>query len=672
MFGTSYYLGDDRGIQHSYIDEEVQNGRTYYYDIVAYDFGMEPDNNLTQGIPPSENNAIVELDENEYVISTGPNVAVVTPGTVSAGYVSPEIEMEADGLLGTGQVEPMIFAPGSLVDGAEYTITFIPDTDGENYITSAGIRVYRTRDVPLGWCESTVDCDAHISEGECGPVEGCSWDELEEPGTWSIAAGNTYNFQFEDGDVMSGTLITQAHRLTVHISESEQDFCTRVVFNSSSHSGVVGEWTSTEVKQFTNSGCFGQGVLVDGLDYSMGVNADHTFGFTSYDCRYESECATIDNQSFCEDSPGCIWEIETLELVYDEKPPTEDTPVDDYRNDNLVYREVTDEDDDLLYDYWTLNPSPLFPIYTDSFDGIQLMITGVVDTARIQSQYWYEQQNFGQATLTTNHNSRFSKIEPWDYDIIFTSSEDAYTTIVPYAVNIYDETGEELLPQPSFFPDQSFDFYVLNATTQDTMDMIAYDQNGNGVFDPVGDKFLVGKTGPAFYNGSVVDNMWLQTNFAFRLTDNTQDEIVNYPEPGDIFSIKFARPFWATDSIRVYSFAPDTVSVSDLNDTMKDIKVVPNPYVCTNVMEEAIYNTGYNQRRKLMFTHLPAQCSIRIYTVSGVLVDKIDVDNPMDDGTIHWDLQTNEGLEIAAGMYIYHVKSKITGKEKLGKFAVVK
>ena len=105
---------------------------------------------------------------------------------------------------------------------------------------------------------------------------------------------------------------------------------------------------------------------------------------------------------------------------------------------------------------------------------------------------------------------------------------------------------------------------------------------------------------------------------------------------------------------------------------MEKIKVVPNPYVCTNVMEGAIFNTGYNQRRKLMFTHLPSQCTIRIYTVSGVLVDKIDVDNAVEDGSYHWDMQTNENLEIAAGMYIYHVKSDITGKEKLGKFAVVK
>jgi hypothetical protein len=54
------------------------------------------------------------------------------------------------------------------------------------------------------------------------------------------------------------------------------------------------------------------------------------------------------------------------------------------------------------------------------------------------------------------------------------------------------------------------------------------------------------------------------------------------------------------------------------------------------------------------------------------LVDIIAVNNAPENGIVHWDLLTREGLEIAAGMYLYHVKSKVTGDEKLGKFAVIK
>ena len=105
---------------------------------------------------------------------------------------------------------------------------------------------------------------------------------------------------------------------------------------------------------------------------------------------------------------------------------------------------------------------------------------------------------------------------------------------------------------------------------------------------------------------------------------------------------------------------------------MDDIKVVPNPYVMTNMMEEAVSNPFLNQRRKLKFTHIPAECTIHIFTVSGVLVDKLEVDNEPENGIVHWDILTREGLELAAGMYIYHIESNVTGDSKMGKFAVIK
>ena len=73
-----------------------------------------------------------------------------------------------------------------------------------------------------------------------------------------------------------------------------------------------------------------------------------------------------------------------------------------------------------------------------------------------------------------------------------------------------------------------------------------------------------------------------------------------------------------------------------------------------------------------MFTHIPAECKIRIYTVSGVLVDEILVENPPADGIVHWDLLSREGLEIAAGVYIYTIEADATSDVHQGKFAVIK
>jgi hypothetical protein len=46
--------------------------------------------------------------------------------------------------------------------------------------------------------------------------------------------------------------------------------------------------------------------------------------------------------------------------------------------------------------------------------------------------------------------------------------------------------------------------------------------------------------------------------------------------------------------------------------------------------------------------------------------------NSEANGTVHWDLRTKEGLEIAAGYYLYRVESKLTGDVKIDKFAVIK
>ena len=41
------------------------------------------------------------------------------------------------------------------------------------------------------------------------------------------------------------------------------------------------------------------------------------------------------------------------------------------------------------------------------------------------------------------------------------------------------------------------------------------------------------------------------------------------------------------------------------------------------------------------------------------------------DGAISWDLVTDDGMDIAYGLYIYHVTAKDVG-EKIGKFAIIK
>ena len=98
-----------------------------------------------------------------------------------------------------------------------------------------------------------------------------------------------------------------------------------------------------------------------------------------------------------------------------------------------------------------------------------------------------------------------------------------------------------------------------------------------------------------------------------------------FPQPGDVYQLDWKRPFYETDTIRFTVNANQGLDESALTLGMQDIKVVPNPYVMTNMMEESVTNPYLNQRRRLLFTHIPSECTIKIFTVSGVLVDEIKV-----------------------------------------------
>ena len=81
--GYSFYLGSDNGLQHSYVDRGVENGRRYFYALVAYDMGSE-----TIGIFPGENTKFVSILPSGEIVHDI-NVAVVVPNAKSAGYVAP-------------------------------------------------------------------------------------------------------------------------------------------------------------------------------------------------------------------------------------------------------------------------------------------------------------------------------------------------------------------------------------------------------------------------------------------------------------------------------------------------------------------------------------------------------------------------------------------------------
>ncbi len=312
--------------------------------------------------------------------------------------------------------------------------------------------------------------------------------------------------------------------------------------------------------------------------------------------------------------------------------------------------------------YWTLNTKA--PFNTDVFDGIQLNVDMPFD----QGSYDYANSGWvqGSGIMRVVPTIRESSYLPWDYHIIFSSDPSVYTTTTSIKTGIRDAVDDRISTNEILLG-QSFGFYVKNETllkpdgSHVLMDMVVHDVNKNGVFDKSEDKIIVG--------GMRNDGKWAGTAFVI---DFNLASTATYPKSDDIFRVKFSRPFWKDDYLTFTINSYDDIDADSLAKTMDNIRVVPNPYVATNVMEPAVSNQFLNQRRSLMFTNVPAQALIKIFTISGVLVDEISINNSPEKGIVHWDMLTREGLEIAAGMYLFHIEALATGDQKIGKFAVIK
>jgi hypothetical protein len=104
---------------------------------------------------------------------------------------------------------------------------------------------------------------------------------------------------------------------------------------------------------------------------------------------------------------------------------------------------------------------------------------------------------------------------------------------------------------------------------------------------------------------------------------------------------------------------PDSV-VGDLS----AVHTVPDPYYVTN-NAEVTTNT-----KVLQFVNLPDQAIIRIYSVSGILVNIVSHNDPSGGGTATWNLRNRNNQFVASGVYFYHVETP-SGATRVARFTVV-
>ncbi len=153
----------------------------------------------------------------------------------------------------------------------------------------------------------------------------------------------------------------------------------------------------------------------------------------------------------------------------------------------------------------------------------------------------------------------------------------------------------------------------------------------------------------------------------------TTDTTGTLPNPGsnDLFYLGTDKAFANGDRF-FFSTERAIVNVHKAKNQLDDINVVPNPYVATNIIEQ-LNTVERTERgfRRLYFNHLPTKCTIRIYTTAGELVKVLEHNSTLDDGKEFWNLLSKDNMEVAYGLYFFHVDAPGIGK-KIGKFAIIK
>jgi hypothetical protein len=198
-------------------------------------------------------------------------------------------------------------------------------------------------------------------------------------------------------------------------------------------------------------------------------------------------------------------------------------------------------------------------------------------------------------------------------------------------------------------------FEVWNTATNERVSLAIYDNDDDGAYQPYDLLTIVNY--PYTEGGDLTAEAFpFYYSWMF-----DWDEASYAPAVGDVFTIEGA-PLNSPDD--VFAFKVDGINRAQATVDLKKIKVVPDPYFA---QYSSRVETGEGESI-IEFQNVPDKCTIRIYTLSGDLVQTIDHNS--ETGTARWNLQSVNQQQIASGIYIFHVDSPYG--ERLGRFAIIK
>ena len=116
--------------------------------------------------------------------------------------------------------------------------------------------------------------------------------------------------------------------------------------------------------------------------------------------------------------------------------------------------------------------------------------------------------------------------------------------------------------------------------------------------------------------------------------------------------IDYPEPFTIASQVQLDVQGPVAPPGQIAKTTLKQVRVVPNPYVVLSDFDAVTNRVGES---RILFTGVPPVGSLRIYSVSGQYLQQLtwNASDLNGTGDLSYNLRTREGTDLASGLYIY-------------------
>jgi hypothetical protein len=123
------------------------------------------------------------------------------------------------------------------------------------------------------------------------------------------------------------------------------------------------------------------------------------------------------------------------------------------------------------------------------------------------------------------------------------------------------------------------------------------------------------------------------------------------------------RSFTALGAKVNLTFNATNALVAATSNDLTRVHTVPDPYYVTSQFEQT------TDTKIIKFVNLPADCIVRIYSSSGVLVSLFEHHSTQFGGAEDWNVRNRNNQIVASGVYFYHIEAG--NARRVGRFTVV-